>query len=191
MYSAGFTRFLLRKKNGLTGAGIIYYNRYDVATGKPYLDLYALLKDKIISYSPPMWIISSGWPVSRTKGFCHTGDYGLFHVQKACHKSFIIMKRRSRSHGWPGRKLPDSIRTGLGCPVCGRDMEVNLRCDGYFVEDEAWMRACGRYEDFLRENKDGRVVYLELGVGMNTPGIIKYPFWQMTDKNPAAALCVH
>ena len=55
------------------------------------------------------------------------------------------------------------------CPVCGGDMEVNLRCDGYFVEDEAWMRACGRYEDFLRENKEGRVVYLELGVGMNTP----------------------
>ena len=65
-------------------------------------------------------------------------------------------------------------------------MEVNLRCDGYFVEDEAWMRACGRYEDFLRENKEGRVVYLELGVGMNTPGIIKYPFWQETYRNPKA-----
>lgn len=75
------------------------------------------------------------------------------------------------------------------CPVCGGYMEVNLRCDGYFVEDEAWMRACGRYEDFLRENKDGRVVYLELGVGMNTPGIIKYPFWQMTDKTLPPLMC--
>ena len=59
-------------------------------------------------------------------------------------------------------------------------MEVHLRCDGNFVEDEAWYRAAVRYETFLRNNQEKTLVFLELGVGMNTPGIIKYPFWRMT-----------
>ena len=68
------------------------------------------------------------------------------------------------------------------CPVCGGDMEVNLRCDRYFVEDDAWERACAGYTGFIRQNRNRRLVFLELGVGMNTPGIIKYPFWQLTDR---------
>lgn len=75
------------------------------------------------------------------------------------------------------------------CPVCGGEMEVNLRCDGNFVEDGAWERASVRYREFLAENMGRRVVFLELGVGMNTPGIIKFPFW--ADDRPVAPGVLH
>ena len=68
------------------------------------------------------------------------------------------------------------------CPQCGRSMTMNLRADNTFVEDEGWHQAAFRYEDFLRRHKNLNILFLELGVGYNTPGIIKYPFWQMTDK---------
>ena len=72
------------------------------------------------------------------------------------------------------------------CPVCGRPMSMNLRADETFVEDEGWHRAAARYEDFLERRRGGRILFLELGVGGNTPGIIKYPFWRMTYQNPEA-----
>ena len=72
------------------------------------------------------------------------------------------------------------------CPHCGKPMIMNLRSDDAFVEDEGWHRAAERYADFLRTRKDQKILFLELGVGYNTPVIIKYPFWQMTAKNPNA-----
>ncbi|MGP1445768.1 MAG: Sir2 silent information regulator family NAD-dependent deacetylase, partial [Treponema sp.] len=72
------------------------------------------------------------------------------------------------------------------CPRCGKPMTMNLRSDSTFVEDAGWHRAAQRYADFLASYKDGSILFLELGVGPNTPGIIKYPFWQMTAGNPCA-----
>lgn len=72
------------------------------------------------------------------------------------------------------------------CPVCGAPMSMNLRSDDTFVEDEGWHAAAGRYQQFLRSRRHQSVLFLELGVGYNTPGIIKYPFWQMTAENPKA-----
>jgi NAD-dependent SIR2 family protein deacetylase len=72
------------------------------------------------------------------------------------------------------------------CPKCGKPMSMNLRSDNTFVEDEGWHVAAERYENFLRTRKNQKILYMELGVGYNTPGIIKYPFWQMTMKNPKA-----
>lgn len=78
------------------------------------------------------------------------------------------------------------------CPECGKPMTMNLRCDNTFVEDEGWNKATARYEEFLNKHKDGNIVFLELGVGGNTPGIIKHPFWQMTYANPKAKyICVN
>ena len=78
------------------------------------------------------------------------------------------------------------------CPVCGAPMTMNLRCDDSFVQDEGWHEAANRYDDFIRRHKDLHILFLELGVGMNTPVIIKYPFWQMTAKNPKAVYaCVN
>ena len=72
------------------------------------------------------------------------------------------------------------------CPVCGKPMSMNLRADDTFVEDEGWHNAAARYEDFLQLHEGQHILFLELGVGMNTPGIIKYPFWRMTYQNPRA-----
>ena len=78
------------------------------------------------------------------------------------------------------------------CPYCGKPMTVNLRCDDTFVEDEGWHRAAERYENFLRTHDGQKVLFLELGVGYNTPVIIKYPFWRMTAKNPNATyVCIN
>lgn len=72
------------------------------------------------------------------------------------------------------------------CPHCGKPLTMNLRADDTFVEDEGWHLAAERYENFLRTRGNGKVLFLELGVGYNTPGIIKYPFWQMTAENRQA-----
>ena len=72
------------------------------------------------------------------------------------------------------------------CPRCGKPMTMNLRSDNTFVQDEGWYRAAERYEEFLRRHENLHILFLELGVGYNTPAIIKYPFWQMTAKNPKA-----
>lgn len=78
------------------------------------------------------------------------------------------------------------------CPVCGAPMTMNLRCDNFFVQDEGWYAAASRYEDFIRRHKGMHILFLELGVGANTPGIIKYPFWQMTAENPKAKyVCIN
>lgn len=78
------------------------------------------------------------------------------------------------------------------CPVCGRPMTMNLRCDNSFVQDEVWYAAARRCEDLIHRRSNSRILFLELGVGMNTPVIIKYPFWQMTAQNPNAVYaCVN
>ena len=77
------------------------------------------------------------------------------------------------------------------CPKCGKPLTMNLRSDDKFVEDKGWHEAAARYREFMHSH-DGKILYLELGVGYNTPGIIKYPFWQMTADNPDATYaCVN
>lgn len=70
--------------------------------------------------------------------------------------------------------------------MCGAPMTMNLRCDDKFVQDEGWYAAANRYDDFLRRHQNLHLLFLELGVGGNTPVIIKYPFWKMTAQNPRA-----
>ena len=72
------------------------------------------------------------------------------------------------------------------CPKCGEPMTMNLRCDDKFVEDEGWHKASERYDEFIRRHEGLHILFLELGVGFNTPVIIKYPFWKMTSSNPKA-----
>ena len=82
------------------------------------------------------------------------------------------------------RKIPSELNPR--CPVCGKPMTMNLRADDKFVQDDGWYDACARYEEFIETHKNQRVLYLELGVGENTPVIIKYPFWRFTNQNPLA-----
>src|SRR5699024_6149456 len=103
---------------------------------------------------------------------CHNKNYDNEEIVK---KMFF----QQRDRKIPGELVPH-------CPVCGAPMSMNLRADGTFVEDAGWHEAAGHYEDFICRHGRSHILYLELGVGDNTPGIIKYPFWEMTRQNPDA-----
>ena len=121
--------------------------------------------------------------------FYTQGDYGLFQCSNGCHnKTYnneeLIRKMVTQQKNM---KIPTELIPRF--PKCNKPMTMNLRCDDSFVQDEGWYLACNRYQDFIRKNGNSHILYLELGVGMNTPGIIKYPFWQMTAKNKNAVYC--
>lgn len=126
----------------------------------------------------------AGFPKERL--FYTQGDYGLWQCSVPCHQqtydnreAVAAMVKQQRDRRVPSELVPR-------CPRCDAPMAMNLRCDETFVEDEGWHRAAERYVDFLRRHEHGRVLYWELGVGANTPGIIKYPFWSMVRSNPEA-----
>ena len=118
--------------------------------------------------------------------FYTQGDYGLFQCSKPCHRATYDNEEVVRE--MLKRQKDMKIPTGLipHCPVCGKPMTMNLRADDTFVQDDGWYRAAERYSEFLCRHKETKMLLLELGVGMNTPGIIKYPFWQMAAQNPNA-----
>ena len=124
--------------------------------------------------------------------FYTQGDYGLFQCSEpCCQETFdneaVIRQMIERQENM---KIPTELLPT--CPHCGKPMTMNLRCDDTFVEDEGWHKAAERYENFLRTRAGGKILFLELGVGYNTPVIIKYPFWQMTAKNPNATyVCIN
>ena len=152
-----------------------------------YADLYRLLDGKdyfVITTNVDHCFQKAGFDKKRL--FYTQGDYGLFQCSQPCcsktydnRRQIAAMVAEQSQMRIPSRLIPK-------CPVCGRPMTMNLRADDRFVEDEGWHEAAERYELFLRRHKGMRILFLELGVGYNTPGIIKYPFWQMTMENPRA-----
>ncbi len=118
--------------------------------------------------------------------FYTQGDYGLFQCSKPCHDKTYNNEAVVRQMVAEQKSM--KIPSGLipKCPVCGAPMTMNLRCDNSFVQDEGWYAAANRYSDFIRRHKGIHILFLELGVGGNTPAIIKYPFWQMTAENQKA-----
>ncbi|RHP36142.1 SIR2 family NAD-dependent protein deacylase [Lachnotalea sp. AF33-28] len=193
MYSAGFYPFQTQEEKWAYWSRHIYYNRYDQDAGKAYLDLLNLVRDKnyfVITTNVDHQFWLAGFQPERI--FATQGDYGKFQCARACHEKLYDNEAQVRAMLALQRncRIPEELVPR--CPVCGGNMEVNLRCDQYFVEDEAWHEAEARYEVFLAENQEKRVLFLELGVGMNTPVIIKYPFWQMTRKlDRAFYICVN
>lgn len=124
--------------------------------------------------------------------FYTQGDYGLFQCSEPCCQE--TFDNESVIRQMIERQEDMKILTELlpVCPHCGKPLTMNLRSDDKFVKDEGWHRAAERYENFLRTRAGGKILFLELGVGYNTPVIIKYPFWQMTAKNPNAAyVCIN
>lgn len=181
MYSAGFYPFPTQEEKWAYWSRHILCNRYDVPAGKAYLDLLKLVNEKeyfvlTTNVDHQFWL--AGFAEERI--FATQGDYGFFQCAKGCHKKLYENEAAVRSMVAEQRdcKIPSALVPK--CPVCGGEMEVNLRCDSLFVEDDAWQQARKRYEGFLKKNREKRLLFLELGVGMNTPVIIKYPFWQMT-----------
>ena len=187
MYSGGFYPFATPEEFWAYWSRYIYINRYMDAPKPIYDDLLKLVTDKdyfVITTNVDHCFQKAGFEKKRL--FYTQGDYGLFQCSEpCCQETFdneaVVRKMVARQENM---KIPSELLPV--CPHCGKPMTMNLRSDDAFVEDEGWHRAAERYADFLRTRKDQKTLFLELGVGYNTPVIIKYPFWQMTAKNPNA-----
>lgn len=193
MYSGGFYPFDTLEEYWAWWSRHIYYNRYDVSPGKPYTDLLELVQSKeyfVLTTNVDHQFQLAGFDKNRL--FYTQGDYGLWQCSGPCHKATYDNEDTVRRmiEEQADMRIPSELIPY--CPKCGAPMTMNLRADDTFVQDEGWYAACDSYEDFLNRNAGKHILLLELGVGANTPGIIKYPFWRMTAQNPKAAYaCVN
>jgi len=187
MYSAGFFPFPTLEEQWAYWSRHIWYNRYVEPPKNTYAKLLHLLKSSeffAITTNVDHQFQLAGFPKERL--FYTQGDYGLWQCSEPCHNktydNYETVKRmveEQRDMRVPTKLVPH-------CPVCGKPMAMNLRADDTFVEDAGWHAAAERYRGFLEAHQEGKVLYLELGVGGNTPAIIKYPFWRYTSANPQA-----
>ena len=187
MYSAGFYPFPTEEEHWAYWSRHIYYNRYVPAPKPAYDNLLKLLKDKdyfVITTNVDHQFQKAGFDKQRL--FYTQGDYGLFQCAKPCHQKTYdneeLVKRMIAEQ--QDMRIPSELIPR--CPVCGGPMKVNLRADETFVEDEGWHAASERYTEFIRRHKDGKVLFLDLGSGGNTPVIFKIPFIRWTMQNPNA-----
>lgn len=193
MYSGGFYPYDTFEEYWAWWSRHVLVNRYNVEVGKPYTDLLELVKEKdyfVITTNVDHQFQLAGF--DRKRLFYTQGDYGLWQCSKPCHGQTYDNEKQVRQMIAEQKNM--KIPTGLipRCPVCGAPVTMNLRCDNTFVEDEGWHKAAKHYEDFLKRTRNLNILFLELGVGYNTPAIIKYPFWHMTAQNPNAAyVCVN
>jgi NAD-dependent SIR2 family protein deacetylase len=207
MYSGGFYPYKTPEEFWAYWSRYIYVNRYMDAPKPLYQKLFELVKDKdyfVLTTNVDHCFQKAGFDKHRL--FYTQGDYGLFQCSKPCHDETYDNEKMVRdmveAQGFtidgegvlselpsmPEASIKMTIPTELipRCPKCGEPLTTNLRSDDRFVEDEGWHIAAERYENFTHTRKNTHILFLELGVGYNTPGIIKYPFWQMTMNNPKA-----
>lgn len=187
MYSGGFYPFPTPEEYWAWWSRHIMINRYEKAPKPVYEHLLKLIEGKdyfVLTTNVDHQFQLAGFEKNRL--FYTQGDYGLWQCPEPCHQETYdneeIVRRMVAEQR--DRKVPTELIPH--CPKCGRPMTMNLRCDDSFVQDEGWYQARERYVDFLRRHEGRRVLFLELGVGSNTPVIIKYPFWKMTAQNPNA-----
>lgn len=187
MYTGGFYPYSSLEEYWAFWSRNIYVNRYTDAPEPVYDNLLEIVGNKdyfVITTNVDHCFQNAGFDKYRL--FYTQGDYGLFQCSVPCHnktydneEAVKLMLEQQKDGRIPSELVPK-------CPVCGKPMSMNLRCDDTFVEDEGWHMAAERYENFLNSRKNQHILFIELGVGYNTPVIIKYPFWQMTAKNPKA-----
>lgn len=193
MYSAGFYPYKSLEEHWAYWSRYVFINRYKNAPKSVYQDLYDLVQDKdyfVLTTNVDHCFQKAGFDKHRL--FYTQGDYGLWQCSKPCHNKTYdnetAIKRMVTEQ--ENMRIPSELVPR--CPVCGAPMSMNLRADNTFVEDNGWHIAADRYQTFIRRHKGFHIVYLELGVGGNTPGIIKYPFWQMAYSNPNAVyICIN
>ena len=186
MYSGGFYPYPTPEEMWAYWSRYIYINRYMDAPKPVYEALLELVKDKdyfVITTNVDHCFQKAGFDKDRL--FYTQGDYGLFQCSEPCQQ--VTYDNEEMIRGMYEKQSEMKIPSELipKCPNCGKPLTMNLRSDDRFVEDEGWHKAARRYDEFNKTHK-GKVLYLELGVGYNTPVIIKYPFWQRTFDNPQA-----
>lgn len=210
MYTGGFYPYETLQEHWAYWSRYVYINRYMNPPNPVYHKLYDLIKNKdyfVLTTNVDHCFQKTGFDKQRL--FYTQGDYGLFQCSVPCHETTYDNEERIRNmvlaQGWQIAAdsplyLPEGITAQMSipenlipyCPKCGRPMSMNLRADDTFVQDEGWHLAARRYEDFLKSYENRKVLFLELGVGNNTPGIIKYPFWRMTAGNPRGVyVCIN
>ena len=210
MYSGGFYPYKTKEEFWAYWARYIYVNRYMDAPKDTYKKLYELVKDKdyfVITTNVDHCFQKAGFDKKRL--FYTQGDYGLFQslnpdIRENFDNEEWVMKAmesqgfKKDENGYFTIPTGSDIRMEIDselipkCPVDNSDVTMNLRSDDSFFEDDGWHKASAAYSDFLRRHEDMHVLFLELGVGANTPVIIKYPFWQMTMANEKAVYaCVN
>ena len=187
MYAGAFCEYDTLEEHWAYWSRFITINRYMDPPKPVYRQIFELVKDKdyfVITTNVDHCFQKAGFDKKRL--FYTQGDYGLFQCSEPCcqetydnEKIIHEMMARQTDMCIPSELLPI-------CPRCGKTMTMNLRSDHRFVEDKGWHEAGGRYEDFLQSRRNLKILFLELGVGYNTPIIIKYPFWQMTAQNAKA-----
>ena len=187
LYSGGFYPYASPEEHWAYWSRYILINRYTDAPKPVYESLLRLVKDKdyfVITTNVDHCFQKAGFDKKRL--FYTQGDYGLFQCSEPCCRETWDNEAviRQMVAEQKDMKIPSALVPR--CPHCGKPLTMNLRADGSFVEDEGWHAAAERYANFLRTREGQKILFLELGVGYNTPVIIKYPFWQMTAKNPRA-----
>lgn len=193
MYSASFYPFPTQEEKWAYMAKHVLINRYRINENGLYSRLYNLLKDKnyfVLTTNVDGMFEKSGFDSKRI--FATQGDYKYLQCKKACHNK--LYNNESIINAMVSQTTDCKIPTSLipKCPVCGGDMELNLRCDSYFIQDRYWYECAKRYNKFISNSRHGNILLLELGVGFNTPGIIKYPFWHITYLNKNATyVCIN
>ena len=193
MYSGGFYPFDTPEEYWAYWSRFIFVNRYENPPKPVYAKLLALLEGRdyfVLTTNVDHCFQKAGFDKKRL--FYTQGDYGLWQCSKPCCQQTYDNEEQVRQMVEAQRDM--KIPTALipRCPRCGEPLTMNLRCDDAFVEDSGWHQAARRYEDFVRRHRGTHLLLLELGVGFNTPGIIKYPFWKMTAQNPQAVYaCVN
>lgn len=181
MYTGGFYPYDTLEEYWAYWSRYIYINRYMDAPKPVYENVLKIVMDKdyfVITTNVDHCFQKAG--IDKSRLFYTQGDYGLFQCSEPCsqltydNEEMILRMVKEQDN----MKIPSELVPK--CPVCGRPATMNLRSDNTFVEDEGWHRAAKRYGLFLDKHKDSNILFIELGVGYNTPVIIKYPFWQMT-----------